>query len=156
MWQGWQDLNLRMHESKSCALPLGYTPSSQTALLLIFVHARKVSPFRLFVPYSQKCEHFCERCASPSLQVIVQVLPCKLGWGGRIRTYAMLESESNALPLGDTPSSSQATLLLVFVKQVAKKPRPDACLLLFAPNENRISLRSIGDIARLPCASGRF
>ena len=27
-----------------------------------------------------------------------------LGWGGRIRTYAMLESESNALPLGDTPS----------------------------------------------------
>ena len=26
------------------------------------------------------------------------------GWGGRIRTYAMLESESNALPLGDTPS----------------------------------------------------
>ena len=25
------------------------------------------------------------------------------GWGGRIRTYAMLESESNALPLGDTP-----------------------------------------------------
>ncbi len=27
------------------------------------------------------------------------------GWGGRIRTYAMLESESNALPLGDTPSN---------------------------------------------------
>ena len=27
------------------------------------------------------------------------------GWGGRIRTYGMLESESNALPLGDTPSS---------------------------------------------------
>ena len=26
-WQGWQDLNLRMTESKSVALPLGYTPS---------------------------------------------------------------------------------------------------------------------------------
>ncbi len=25
-WQGWQDLNLRMPESKSGALPLGYTP----------------------------------------------------------------------------------------------------------------------------------
>ena len=25
-WQGWQDSDLRMHESKSCALPLGYTP----------------------------------------------------------------------------------------------------------------------------------
>ena len=25
-WQGWQDLNLRMLESKSSALPLGYTP----------------------------------------------------------------------------------------------------------------------------------
>ena len=32
----------------------------------------------------------------------------KLGWGGRIRTYAMLESESNALPLGDTPSTMKA------------------------------------------------
>ena len=27
VWLGWQDLNLRMHESKSCALPLGDTPS---------------------------------------------------------------------------------------------------------------------------------
>ena len=26
-WQGWQDLNLRMLESKSSALPLGYTPT---------------------------------------------------------------------------------------------------------------------------------
>ena len=26
-WQGWQDLNLRMQESKSCALPLGDTPT---------------------------------------------------------------------------------------------------------------------------------
>ena len=25
-WQGWQDLNLRMTESKSVALPLGYIP----------------------------------------------------------------------------------------------------------------------------------
>ena len=25
------------------------------------------------------------------------------GWGGRIRTYEMSESESDALPLGDTP-----------------------------------------------------
>ena len=25
-WQGWQDLNLRMTESKSVALPLGDTP----------------------------------------------------------------------------------------------------------------------------------
>ena len=25
-WQGWQDLNLRMRESKSRALPLGDTP----------------------------------------------------------------------------------------------------------------------------------
>ena len=31
-------------------------------------------------------------------------IPAPNGWGGRIRTYAMLESESNALPLGDTPS----------------------------------------------------
>ena len=27
----------------------------------------------------------------------------KFGWGGRIRTYEMSESESDALPLGDTP-----------------------------------------------------
>ena len=27
IWLGWQDLNLRMRESKSRALPLGYTPS---------------------------------------------------------------------------------------------------------------------------------
>ena len=33
------------------------------------------------------------------------VLSLIYGWGGRIRTYAMLESESNALPLGDTPPS---------------------------------------------------
>ena len=26
LWLGWQDLNLRMQESKSCALPLGDTP----------------------------------------------------------------------------------------------------------------------------------
>ena len=26
-----------------------------------------------------------------------------LGWGSRIRTYEMSESESDALPLGDTP-----------------------------------------------------
>ena len=26
LWLGWQDLNLRMTESKSVALPLGYTP----------------------------------------------------------------------------------------------------------------------------------
>ena len=26
-----------------------------------------------------------------------------LGWGGRIRTHEMEESESSALPLGDTP-----------------------------------------------------
>ena len=26
VWQGWQDLNLRMRESKSRALPLGDTP----------------------------------------------------------------------------------------------------------------------------------
>ena len=26
IWLGWQDLNLRMRESKSRALPLGYTP----------------------------------------------------------------------------------------------------------------------------------
>lgn len=28
-WLGWQDLNLRMKESKSFALPLGYTPIKQ-------------------------------------------------------------------------------------------------------------------------------
>ena len=54
-------MNLRMQESKSCALPLGDTPIRS-------------------IP-----------------------LPFCFGWGGRIRTYAMLESESNALPLGDTP-----------------------------------------------------
>ena len=26
-----------------------------------------------------------------------------IGWGGRIRTHEMEESESSALPLGDTP-----------------------------------------------------
>ena len=26
LWQGWLDLNQRMRESKSLALPLGYTP----------------------------------------------------------------------------------------------------------------------------------
>ena len=27
-WQGWQDSNLRLQESKSCALPLGHIPMS--------------------------------------------------------------------------------------------------------------------------------
>ena len=31
IWLGWQDSNLRMTESKSVALPLGYTPLSGTA-----------------------------------------------------------------------------------------------------------------------------
>jgi hypothetical protein len=30
-WLGWQDLNLRMTESKSVALPLGYSPMKSTA-----------------------------------------------------------------------------------------------------------------------------
>ena len=34
-----------------------------------------------------------------------------IGWGGRIRTYAVLESESNALPLGDTPLRNYINLL---------------------------------------------
>ncbi len=75
------------------------------------------------------------------------------GWGGRIRTYAMLESESNALPLGDTPPQTPkscafllvcsfspkmasifgdpvgAALLLIFAASV-KKYRLNACLLL--------------------------
>ena len=63
-------MNLRMQESKSCALPLGDTPK------LMAVYSK--SPF---------------------------------GWGGRIRTYAMLESESNALPLGDTPSKPPGQIM---------------------------------------------
>ena len=31
-WQGWQDLNLRILESKSSALPLGYTPKGYILL----------------------------------------------------------------------------------------------------------------------------
>ena len=33
LWLGWQDLNLRMRESKSRALPLGDTP---TCILYVF------------------------------------------------------------------------------------------------------------------------
>ena len=38
------------------------------------------------------------------------------GWGARIRTYEMSESESDALPLGDTPISPILALFLPFVK----------------------------------------
>ena len=34
-WQGWQDSNLRMLESKSSALPLGYTPIKKAFRLLV-------------------------------------------------------------------------------------------------------------------------
>ena len=33
IWLGWQDLNLRMTESKSVALPLGYTPTVMSILV---------------------------------------------------------------------------------------------------------------------------
>ncbi len=33
MWLGWKDLNLRMRESKSRALPLGDTPMLMAAVL---------------------------------------------------------------------------------------------------------------------------
>ncbi len=77
-WQGWQDLNLRMQESKSCALPLGDTPKN--------------------------LRHFCDEFTYPFCRFDKICRHSLIGWGGRIRTYAMLESESNALPLGDTPS----------------------------------------------------
>ena len=35
------------------------------------------------------------------------------GWGGRIRTFGMTESESVALPLGDTPMFVRFSLFLV-------------------------------------------
>ena len=34
-WQGWQDLNLRMLESKSSALPLGDTPISKCFVIKV-------------------------------------------------------------------------------------------------------------------------
>ena len=35
------------------------------------------------------------------------------GWGGRIRTFGMTDSESVALPLGDTPMFVRFSLFLV-------------------------------------------
>ena len=46
-WQGWLDSNQRMRESKSLALPLGYTPVS--AKRKISGPEPKLRPFRLFM-----------------------------------------------------------------------------------------------------------
>jgi hypothetical protein len=41
-----------------------------------------------------------------------------IGWGERIRTFGMLESESSALPLGDTPSNVLYYITLILKMQV--------------------------------------
>ena len=53
---------------------------------LHFVQAR---PFRILLIKTKTKSH--------------QKMAFHFGWGGRIRTYEMSESESDALPLGDTP-----------------------------------------------------
>ena len=45
----------------------------------------------------QKCAHFYANLRIKRTHLVY------CGWGGRIRTYGVLESESSALPLGDTP-----------------------------------------------------
>lgn len=45
-WQGWQDSDLRMHESKSCALPLGYTPIKFATKFAMSIHIFSVAVIR--------------------------------------------------------------------------------------------------------------
>ena len=53
-------------------------------------------------------------CHDPIIKNILnKKINITFGWGSRIRTYEMLESESNALPLGDTP---------LILKKVRLKP----------------------------------
>ena len=48
VWLGWQDLNLRMHESKSCALPLGDTPSMIGLFNFLILPLKVVAKLNIF------------------------------------------------------------------------------------------------------------
>ena len=48
-WQGWLDSNQRVRESKSLALPLGYTPISGFGDKKDRTGSRRLRPYALFV-----------------------------------------------------------------------------------------------------------